>query len=122
MITRSKIFSCVAAAVLCSSVSEVAAAGTLERDAIRKVIVEHITAIRHCYNEGLASDPELAGKLVTRFTISTSGAVSHAEIRASTLPAPAVEACIVGVLEGLVFPAPTGGSVEVDYPFELAPG
>lgn len=100
-----------------------AGGGSLDKALIRKVVQAHIDEVRHCYNEGLARKPDLAGKLTVDFTISKSGDVSASEVRAgSTVGDAKVEACIAAAVKSWVFPKPEGDAVVVSYPFALEPG
>lgn len=99
-----------------------AGGGVLDKEAIRTVVRAHIGEIRECYNEGLAKDPELAGKLVVGFEIAADGAVGRSEITKSTLADAQVEACVAAAVKAWKFPAPQGGAVEVAYPFAFEPG
>jgi TonB family protein len=110
------------ATVMTAAVPAQAGGGTLDKDAIRKVVRAHIEEIRHCYNEGLLRKPELGGKLMVDFEIAASGAVSSSTIAESTLGDATVETCIAGAVKSWKFPQPQGGSVQVSYPFELQPG
>ena len=97
-----------------------AGGGTLDKDAIRKVVRAHLDEVRACYNEGLKRDPELAGRIVLGFVISAAGAVSQATIAESTVPDTQVGACVVSAAQTWVFPAPQGGSMSVTYPIVFA--
>lgn len=101
--------------------------GHLDREVIRGVVVARMPAIAACYESGLATMPELAGRVIVSFTIAPDGHVAGATVRDSTLlpraePVYAVEGCIVATVLAYVFPAPEGGGpVQVNYPFVLAP-
>lgn len=97
--------------------------GSLSADAIRRVIREHLPEVRHCYEQGLIAEPQLAGRVTIRFIISASGAVTAASIASSTLGNGRVEQCITTAVLRWKFPAPDGGGVvSVTYPFTLATG
>ncbi len=96
--------------------------GRLAKDEIRKVVATHIDEIRGCYNEGLARDPSLAGKVVVTFKIVSDGAVKDATVTESSLADATVGKCMVTAVGRWRFPAPEGGSVVVTYPFVLEPG
>jgi TonB family protein len=95
--------------------------GSLDREVIRRVIRRHIGAVQRCYEQGLAADPTLAGRVVVSFIISPTGAVPAATVSESSLSGPrseAVTACIVTQVRTWTFPAPDGGgTVSVNYPF-----
>lgn len=109
-------------AIVMTATPAAAGGGSLDKDLIRRVIRAHIPEIRVCYNEGLQRDPQMAGKLMVDFEISTSGEVSRSEIASSTVNDAKVEACVAAAVKRWLFPRPDGGSVEVSYPFELEPG
>lgn len=95
----------------------------LSRQVIRQVIHEHVNEVRSCYEQGLARNPHLQGRVVIRFRIATSGHVDASTIGAgTTLNDSAVEDCIVRATRGWIFPAPGDrDTVVVQYPFMLRP-
>lgn len=106
---------------------EVAAprSAVIDKGLIRTVVRGHVQEIRGCYEQGLAVDPMLAGRVAVRFTIDPRGMVSSAVVASSNLPTRAqpVQSCIVAAVQGWRFPVPPHSKeVEVLYPFVLAPG
>jgi hypothetical protein len=92
----------------------------LDKEAIRRVVQAELPAVRKCYEAGLLSRPELAGKLTVSFQIEATGSVSSAS--ASGLGDARVESCVSSVIEGVQFPADQDrGIVVVNYPFTLRP-
>jgi len=65
------------------------------QDAIQKVLLEHVPAIRYCYERELKRNPELKGKVTVRITVGPDGSVKEANIAASTLNDERVERCIL---------------------------
>lgn len=63
---------------------------------------------RACYQQGLASNPDMEGRAAFSLTISGSGSVSGASVTPTGL-SPGVASCIKGALQGLTFDAPDGG-------------
>jgi len=53
-----------------------------------------------------------------KFSIALDGAVTRAN---ATGVHPDVASCVANVILGLEFPKPTGGGVEVTYPFVFEP-
>ncbi|MDP2631882.1 MAG: AgmX/PglI C-terminal domain-containing protein [Candidatus Uhrbacteria bacterium] len=97
--------------------------GALDKSLIDAVIKRHMNQIRYCYQRELEKDPELGGKVVTKFVIAKNGSVSKAETSSSTMNDPTVESCIAGEFRKLQFPKPNGGGiVVVNYPLIFAPG
>ncbi len=92
--------------------------GGLDRRAVARVIERSLPRIKYCYEKQLQADPNLGGKISTRFTIAPTGRVAKAQVVESTLGNERVESCVREVLESLAFPRPHGGGiVVVMYPF-----
>jgi pSer/pThr/pTyr-binding forkhead associated (FHA) protein len=97
--------------------------GSIDPELIRKVVHDHRAQIRTCYETQLTSKPNLAGKLVSAWTIDQSGAVTEAHTQESTLHDHAVENCVAQKIRTWRFPIPKGGGeVFVTYPFIFTPG
>jgi Ca-activated chloride channel family protein len=91
--------------------------GRLPPEAIRRVIRLQAGRFRACYEHGLMKNPNLAGRVVTRFVIDRAGQVVNAANGGSDLPDPEVVACVVRGFYSLDFPEPEGGIITVTYPF-----
>ncbi|RUO87229.1 FHA domain-containing protein [Corallococcus sp. AB018] len=91
--------------------------GTVDREAVAKVINSHLNEVHGCYERALLKDPGLAGKVVLEWAIGLNGRVASAKTKSSTLRNASVEACILSSLKGWQFPAPKGGQVIITYPF-----
>ncbi len=97
--------------------------GALDRSTIQTVIRRHLPAVKACYQRELQQSPSLQGKVTIKMVISSAGAVSTAEVEASTLGNTTVGACLTRVAKGMTFPAPQGGGIViVRYPFVFSPG
>ena len=97
--------------------------GSIDPELIRKVVHEHRAQIRTCYETQLNTRPNLAGKLVSAWTIDQSGAVTEAHTQESTLRDHTVEQCVASKIKTWRFPIPKGGGeVFVTYPFIFTPG
>src|SRR5689334_23550470 len=81
------------------------------------VIQEHLRArfskLKHCYEQGVRKNPGLGGKVTVRFVIEKDGRVGHAAPVCTSMPDPAVVACIVGEYGQIRFPRPEAGIVTV---------
>ncbi len=98
--------------------------GTIDREAIRRVINQHIRSIRSCYQSALNKDPALFGKLVMSWEIGTSGQAQNTRpvMSRSTLQSSEVSNCIVNRFARMKFPTPPHGQVaEVTFPFVFSP-
>lgn len=99
-----------------------ALARALTVDFVSRGMTECAPRIRACYERGLASRPELGGRLEVRFVIGPDGVVSGAHVHRSTLESPSVEACIVEEISRQRFD--TRGSqaaITVTYPLLFSP-
>lgn len=100
--------------------SEALVEGGLDRNEIAAVIERHIGEIRYCYEQGLQTNPKLAGRVSMKFFIAANGYVSTANITNTSLHSKLVEGCITTRLKTWKFPNPRGGVVvKVNYPFVL---
>jgi hypothetical protein len=97
--------------------------GSIDPELIRKVVHEHRAQIRTCYETQLTSRPNLAGKLVSAWTIDPQGLVTEAHTHETTLRDRSVESCVASRIKSWRFPIPKGGGeVFVTYPFIFTPG
>ncbi len=95
--------------------------GSMDRDIIRRIVRSHINEIRFCFNQGLARDPNLSGRVAIEFTVNAMGRVPVAVAGESSLGAPDVAKCMAKAVKRWKFPRPTaGGTVTVRYPFVLS--
>ncbi len=95
----------------------VGAQGSIDKDAVARVINAHLHEVSSCYERALLKTPGLAGKIVLEWQITTAGGVGAAKTKSSTMQSPAVEACILEALKGWRFPPATGAGVIITYPF-----
>ncbi len=94
--------------------------GALDKDVIRRVVRAHINEVRNCYNQGLARDPNLQGRVAIQFQIGGSGKVPMAVVQKSSVKDERVGNCIAKSVRRWKFPRPRdGGMVLVTYPFLL---
>ncbi len=96
--------------------------GRIPPEVIQRIVRQNHGRFRMCYERGLASNPNLAGRVAVRFVIDNNGAVSFAGNGGGDLPSSEVTSCVVRAFYGLSFPAPEGGVVKVTYPIMFSPG
>jgi len=97
--------------------------GTMDKDIVRRIVRAHINEVRYCYNQGLARDPDLKGRVTIQFNIGPTGSVPVAVVADSTVKDTSVGNCIAKAVKRWTFPKPPGGgSAVVTYPFVLEPG
>jgi hypothetical protein len=96
--------------------------GAMSPDSIRRVVLRNIGQINHCYEQGLAVNPNASGRVVVRFVIGSDGTVLAAAVASDSLGMPVVSQCMSNAVRRWSFPAPaTVGTVNVSYPFNLMP-
>jgi metallo-beta-lactamase class B len=96
--------------------------GSLDKEIIRRVIRTHINEVKACYEQGLATQPLLAGRVMAQFTIGAAGDVVASTVQHSTLNDAAVESCTTSAVRRWKFPSPVGGGIViVSYPFVFTP-
>ncbi|APR81548.1 Putative signal peptide protein [Minicystis rosea] len=93
--------------------------GRIPPEVIQRVVRERMSAIRRCYETGLAQSPGLAGRAGVRFMIGPSGTVATISLD-SSLDA-STNSCITAEFRKMRFPAPEGGSITVSYPLLFSP-
>ena len=95
--------------------------GSLSKEVIRRVIHQHISEVRYCYEQELNVRPDLQGRVSVKLVIAPTGAVQAAAVQSSELHNLKVEQCITQSVRRWIFPAPEGGGlVIVNYPFVLS--
>ena len=96
--------------------------GRIPPEVIQRTVRQSFGRFRFCYENGLRTSPNLAGRVTVRFVIGRDGAVSNAGNGGSDLPDAGVVSCVVRAFYGLSFPAPEAGIVTVSYPITFTPG
>lgn len=92
--------------------------GTIDKEAIRRVIMANYRVIKACYERELNRAPDLIGKLVIEWDIGEKGAVLRTAVKSNELGNRAVAECLMNRLKTWRFPEPpTNQVVTVAYPF-----
>lgn len=103
--------------------SEESFVGTIDREAIRRVIRARIGEVKSCYERVLNTLPKgqkLEGKVVIKWEIAARGQARNAKVKSTTLNNATVESCIVTRLQSWVFPEPPPNTIaDIEYPFVL---
>lgn len=97
---------------------QVRVGGGLDRAEVLKVVNQHMSAVRNCYERALLARPDLEGKLTLEWTVGGGGAVISVRLASSTMRDQTVANCIMGDIRRWMFPKPIGGrAVTVVFPF-----
>jgi pSer/pThr/pTyr-binding forkhead associated (FHA) protein len=96
--------------------------GGLSKDVIERVIKQHASEIKYCYEIELNQHPDLAGKVGVTWNIDATGIVSDANVTETTLNDSVTEQCMVQKVRRWKFPqAAGGGSTQVTFPWIFKP-
>ena len=91
--------------------------GGMSREAVKRVIQQHLDEITYCYETALIANPSIKGKITMEWKIRMSGAVGEVRIKSSTVRSPEIYDCIKSAIKTWRFPQPVGNEVVVSYPF-----
>ncbi|MEZ4872182.1 MAG: AgmX/PglI C-terminal domain-containing protein [Bdellovibrionales bacterium] len=92
--------------------------GTIDREAVRRVIQQNKNAFRFCYEKELKRDSSVYGKVSVKWTIVAGGRVGQVSKVSNTTRSNSLASCIMNRIKGLKFPEPPQDTVaEVIYPF-----
>ena len=74
-----------------------------------------------CYDNALAQDPTLRGKVTVSVRVGANGQVCSAGIASNEMGSPNVATCVAGYFRGANFPSPKGGCVDTNIPINFVP-
>ena len=74
-----------------------------------------------CYDNALAQDATLKGKITVNVRVGSTGSVCNASVVSNEMGSPQVAACVAGYFRGANFPAPKGGCADVNIPINFVP-
>ncbi len=100
----------------------VTVSGGLPPEVIQRIVRQNFGRFRLCYENGLRSNPNLQGRVATRFLIGTDGNVGTVSNGGSDMPDGNVVRCVARAFPSLSFPQPEGGTVSVVAPIFFSPG
>jgi hypothetical protein len=83
--------------------------GRLPSEVIQRIVRQNFGRFRVCYERALATDPNIEGRLVVKFTIGNSGDVEEPVRLLTPFADRTLNECIKGAFLNLSFPAPEGG-------------
>jgi Ca-activated chloride channel family protein len=96
--------------------------GRLPAEVIQRIVRQNFGRFRLCYENGLRTNPNLAGRVSVKFVIDKSGSVATTSDGGSDIPDQGVVGCVVRGFGNLSFPQPESGIVTVTYPIIFNPG
>jgi len=94
--------------------------GTVDREAVRRVVRSIYNQIKNCYERYLRVDSEIEGKIVIHWEVVEQGKVKVSKPKEAPKELTGVAECVAGRIRDQKFPDPPQGSYyEVDYPFMM---
>jgi tetratricopeptide (TPR) repeat protein len=96
--------------------------GRLPPEVITRITRQNFGRFRICYENGLRNNPNLQGRVSVRYTIGRDGSMVSVANGGSDLPDGSVVSCVVRSFNGLSFPMPEAGIVNVVQPIMFSPG
>lgn len=100
--------------------SEEAFVGSIDREAVRRVIKSALPSFKACYEREYNQNTKLEGKVFITWEIHEQGIPKNARIikEKSTINNSIVEECVRTRMLGLIFPEPPPGTVaDISFPF-----
>jgi hypothetical protein len=91
--------------------------GGMSREAVKRVIDQHLDEVNFCYENALIANPSIMGKIVFEWKIMMSGKVGEVKIKSSSIKSGSIHGCIKKAIKTWRFPKPSGTEVVVSYPF-----
>jgi hypothetical protein len=74
-----------------------------------------------CYDNALATDPTLRGKVAIAVRIGANGTVCSAGVASNEISNPMVANCVANQFRMGAFPSPKGGCLDVNVPINFVP-
>ncbi len=101
--------------------SEAEFTGSIDREAIRRVIRENIKQFQFCYDQALRRHSDAYGKVEVKWFIQEHGRATNTVVKSNTVGDSEMGNCIARVIRSLTFPEPPQDQIaEVTYPFVFA--
>ena len=91
--------------------------GSLNKRLIRKVVRQHRSELKACYERQLQKQKDLSGKITVSWTIDSAGNVFSVEVRDNQMGSDQVAKCITKSIQHWRFPALKSGMTTILYPF-----
>lgn len=94
--------------------------GTIDREAVRRVVQKNLAQIKFCYEKSLRQRSSISGKVVFEWVIGDQGRVVRVKVKESNLGSREAEACMETQIKAWRFQSPPAGmEATVKFPFLL---
>jgi hypothetical protein len=98
--------------------SEAEFTGSIDKEAIRRVIRENKKQLEFCYNQALRRSSDVYGKIELHWQIVEAGRAIKVSVKSNTVGDVEMGKCLARVIGGLTFPEPPPDTAaDVIYPF-----
>lgn len=101
---------------------QLAPAGGLSPEQVRRVVMAHTGALRACYESEAQRNPQLRGGVTVAWQIDNTGTVTSASLAGTTIGNPRVEGCVVRQVKTWHFPTSDAPTTVASYPFRFGVG
>lgn len=88
---------------------------------LEQMLAFRVKQAHRCYDQALAQDATLRGKISVQVRIGAQGAVCSAGVASNDMGSPAVANCVVSYFRGANFPPPKGGCADINIPINFVP-
>lgn len=95
--------------------------GGVSSSELENALQFRVKQAHRCYDNALAQDPTLRGKVTVSVRIGANGQVCNAGIASNEMSSQQVAQCVSGYFRGANFPSPKGGCVDVNIPINFVP-
>jgi TonB family protein len=91
--------------------------GDYSREIVRRAVRRNMGQIEHCYEQALAIDAGVRGRVAVRFVMGGDGVVIASGVESNDTESRALGSCVANAFRRMVFAAPPSGTVvTVTYP------
>lgn len=88
---------------------------------LEQMLAFRVKQAHRCYDQALAQDPTLKGKIAVSVRIGAQGSVCSAGVASNEMGSPNVANCVVNYFRGANFPPPKGGCADINIPINFVP-
>jgi hypothetical protein len=88
---------------------------------LEQMLAFRVKQAHRCYDQALAQDPTLKGKISVQVRIGAQGGVCSAGVGSNDMGSPNVANCVVNYFRGANFPPPKGGCADINIPINFVP-
>lgn len=88
---------------------------------LEQMLAFRVKQAHRCYDQALAQDPTIKGKISVQVRIGGQGGVCSAAVASNDMGSANVANCVVNYFRGANFPPPKGGCADINIPINFVP-